>query len=324
MRSHFFQLDKCNAELLWRLPGMAEAVVQFPGIVDAPLLCVRLPVPFAALVATEVWPRFCLPEVHRDGNQRRETSFGWGHWPGLKEAFGATAARHPERVILSEADSSFEGLMAPRQLQAMADDLRRWAPAIVDADADLHGGAAAQSQVESWIRRLQRAHDEVVDWQTGAFNMERGAARRRSWGNRQPFKVQFLVECVLLSGLLHVDGSLKQALQGAVRLCLPPHVANVVSQTLDNGSLQIPSGSTISRRRLMVDVAYMMHRRALNDKFGRGAVRYIMVDSSPQGGRDYELVVVTSIAGPCLLQAFRDARCLTQRCYHHKMCDEGL
>ena len=55
--------------------------------------------------------------------------------------------------------------------------------------------------------------------------------------------------------------------------------------------LPMPHKASISRWRLLIDVAYMLHCRV--HMASEGVVRWAMVDSSTQGGKDYELIVVS-------------------------------
>eukprot|EP00972_Heterocapsa_arctica_P114284 16441673-Heterocapsa_arctica.AAC.1 len=58
--------------------------------------------------------------------------------------------------------------------------------------------------------------------------------------------------------------------------------------------LALPDKASISRWRVCLDAAYMLWYRR-HCPAGH-CVRYFMVDSSTQGGRDYELLVVCSVA----------------------------
>lgn len=68
--------------------------------------------------------------------------------------------------------------------------------------------------------------------------------------------------------------------------------------------LSLPHKSTMSRWRLLVGTAFMLVRRK---SVSRGHVYLLQVDSSPQGGRDYELMIVSSICEESLPECFRAA-----------------
>ena len=58
-----------------------------------------------------------------------------------------------------------------------------------------------------------------------------------------------------------------------------------------------------------MDVAFMLHWRQVRQADLRqgGCARYLMVDSSPQGGRDYELIVECVIKQEALARCFKRA-----------------
>ncbi len=77
----------------------------------------------------------------------------------------------------------------------------------------------------------------------------------------------------------------------------------------------MPDKGTLSRLRLTVEVASMLHRRVLNFERSHADSRYFRFltwDSSPQFNRDYQLVLVESVrhddAAGCLALAFEVAR----------------
>ena len=78
---------------------------------------------------------------------------------------------------------------------------------------------------------------------------------------------------------------------------------------MTDGSSTFHPPSTVSRARFQVDVAYML---ALRHKFqaGHGVRVNLMVDSSPQGGRDYELMVMTVVGVESLPLVYLQSQCL--------------
>lgn len=65
--------------------------------------------------------------------------------------------------------------------------------------------------------------------------------------------------------------------------------------------------ATLSRARLTIDVAHCLHVRARNtlELQTGGSVRYLLVDSSPQFDRDYEMVLIKSIRVDSLLSLWK-------------------
>ena len=73
---------------------------------------------------------------------------------------------------------------------------------------------------------------------------------------------------------------------------LPNNMRDIVLKLFHEGDRPVPSKSTISRLRLKIDVAWMLLtgtwlHAALD---GAGLIVHVTVDSSPQGGHDYELL----------------------------------
>ena len=89
-------------------------------------------------------------------------------------------------------------------------------------------------------------------------------------------------------------------------------VAGHICVQIRAGTTRVPSQATISRVRARVDVAYMMHFRVtVDDMFDNhgGAAIYATADKSPQGGREYEQVVLF-VVKRCVLEVLQ---CLIQK-----------
>ena len=98
-----------------------------------------------------------------------------------------------------------------------------------------------------------------------------------------------------MCGLLGNDTDLREAVAMALRLALPASLqTSLVQMVLSPEAFPMPHQSSISRWRVLVDSAYMMWCR--EHLLPAGHIRYLMLDSSTQGGRDMEMLVVGSIA----------------------------
>ena len=185
----------------------------------------------------------------------------------------------------------------------------------VDLGAD--DGAERIVRLHCYASMLQRTADSVT---TIALQSQVRDVHGRGLSSERPlaFKAAFLVQCLVLCNMLKSDGSLLQVVRSAVSMVLPSWLATPIVQRLecdapDGDRIVLPHESTISRARLSVDTAYMslMSSRlqkeiAANER----CVRYYLVDSSPQGHRNYELISETKFSrrdGPRLLEA---AHCL--------------
>ena len=101
----------------------------------------------------------------------------------------------------------------------------------------------------------------------------------------------FLLNMFCVCKQLKSDSALYKALLFATRAALPPHL--VASQLRVLERLSLPGPSLMSRLRLKLDCAYMMHmRQQWADWLHDGCVIYVGSDASPQGGRNYEMVVL--------------------------------
>lgn len=94
------------------------------------------------------------------------------------------------------------------------------------------------------------------------------------------------MQCLVMCNLLSAARTLREVLAMAVRMALPSSLADPFATNIEDRSLySLPSTSTISRWRLLLDAAFMLHRRR---RFREHAcIHVVQVDSSPQGGRDY-------------------------------------
>ena len=115
-----------------------------------------------------------------------------------------------------------------------------------------------------------------------------------------------LVRAFLLSRELKQCSRLKQVLTRAIQYALPPAVAQGVLR--DEVWNTVPERWTLSRGNLHCDAAFMMLQRKLFHESLRagGCRRFLKLDSSPQGGRDW-LVTESSTARVSDLLALADA-----------------
>jgi hypothetical protein len=123
------------------------------------------------------------------------------------------------------------------------------------------------------------------------------------------YKTGFLLECLVLSFGLRSSSSVGAAMLQAAR-CLPPVWAASLSGVIQ-GTKSTPSASTLSRARLYVDVGFMLcmqQEHAL--LLAESPILFGLVDSSPQGGRNWELLEMYGIRGPDVFEAADQARLL--------------
>ena len=124
------------------------------------------------------------------------------------------------------------------------------------------------------------------------------------------------MHCFFACGYLTSD--LRKGSVWVLRACLPPDIAEhtVKLLTAEDTPLRIPSPATLSRLRGRMDVAWMLvWRQELAQMLAdSGLVMYPMVDSSPQAGRDYEMLVLSILRAAGLPRVHADIVALEQRC----------
>ena len=150
------------------------------------------------------------------------------------------------------------------------------------------------------------AGEELTLLQTWACIAQdtRGSQLVRCSRSEQPAD---LIEQVLLADVLRADTSLHYVLETAARILLPPALARDVVERLKENI--IVTKGALSRSRFLIDSAFMLVWRDLNEQAlaGRGSAWYLMTDSSPQFGRDYQMTLIRRIrkgALPTMFDAF--------------------
>lgn len=152
----------------------------------------------------------------------------------------------------------------------LADDLRKC--------LDLLGrGCAVSSDIlASWVCRLQEREDQL---------------HVRSSSDRLAAFVQ-MIELIMLAEKLRNSEELGAVMRRVLQLTLPQDLKSLAESALK----KFPKlgKSKISRGHLTLDVGFMLHQRVSNWMSG-DAARYLMWDSSPQFGRDYQMCLVQQI-----------------------------
>ncbi len=224
------------------------------------------------------------------------------------------------------------------RLSWIADHIVRWAPAIVhaaggsgDADAiaaSLHPPGQERMTLEQIVYWLRSAEDHLDPGRMISDHVK--FSRLGDWnpalGKFIAYKSGFVLEAMIMSFELRSAAGLSASMTQAMRmlpaawrsslsaLMSPPSSSSGVHVHGDAPSRHrhaVVSPSTLSRARLTVDVSYMLVMRARHDALvGSDAlpVIYALVDSSPQGGRNWELTELQYITGPDLAPTAAAAR----------------
>ena len=104
-----------------------------------------------------------------------------------------------------------------------------------------------------------------------------------------------IIKLMYLSTHLRDCGDFRKVVLDACKIVLPASIFSSVRGFVDD-SLKIPSKGDLSRALLYIDVMHMLWWRCFNFQAHReGYVRYLAWDSSPQFGRDYENIILSSV-----------------------------
>ena len=246
--------------------------VQQHGFQEPPIDVVRLPLCFAAMVANKTWGSFAVCDMSLSATK------GKGGWHlGLRSDMRAGFEAIPWRIDPQElAEFSIQD---PDSAEKFLDEIK-------DVIYNLQLGQAVD---------LERLHFYMTAF-AGYTHELRGLIEFHRYGKRvqnQAFGLVYLIKCFLLSQSLRSASLLKTALHSAAAILLPKQASQIMQAALDTNSNSVPSASTISKARGRIDVSWMLlWRERIKAFLDEGAVVYLGTDSSPQGGRDYQIVVL--------------------------------
>jgi hypothetical protein len=166
---------------------------------------------------------------------------------------------------------------------------------------------------------LQKLHAHVASLQSYADGViEFKGTRMTVQAVNNKYAVVTLIHSFCACGFLKNDDRFRDACGWMLRACLPKEIAEHMTRVLaskDGPKLRLPSGATLSRMRGRLDVAWMLTMRSILHTMMQdgGLVMYPMIDSSPQAGRDYEMMVLNIVAAKHLTSLHVDITKLEQR-----------
>jgi hypothetical protein len=249
--------------------------------VEAVDTAMALIVPHAMLIASGQWPHFAIPVA----GGRVGAGLGLNlvrHW--LRPFIGQPNLRSP-----GQGD---EVKLSPDMLQDVADVLRLALTGIID------GG-----HTRSCISDLQCIRDQMM--------------RSQVFVGRQVYNIHFLVNCLLMSGLLSNSASLRAALRTSLNISIPDVAVRTYYAEFMRDFTHIPTASTLYRHRLTLTLAYYRfcaQRHSACLASAGGAVRWGTVDSSPQGRYDWVAAGFVTIAASDIVSLLFDANTLIRQC----------
>ena len=260
--------------------------------VNVPAVLLRLPPKFAELIVAGQCDRFILPDFNSLVTTTKYTWYCNWRRLGLSEAsLPPMRFQFLQQHVEQDSQRKF-GDVDIHLLKSIASHVRGFASNLIGEGGIQHQEQAAA--VHKDLCRFQGLIDELdpVAVQSTIHNVTagEGPAQQKTIPYRAAFVIQVLLQC----DLLRTDASLKDSVKQALALIIPksllPMFLDMVEEYIS------PSPGQISRWRLLLDAAFMLWTR--NDRRkawseDRSFARWLMVDSSPQGGRDYELLVMS-------------------------------
>ena len=232
-------------------------------------LGVLVPEPFAVCYMQSMAQHVLVPSPKSRGWWRAEKWMLDMFNQGLIDAFQATRRPSPADVTGFSMTSC----------SALAGGLRRV----------LQDGLAGQEHMLfQWLCSLQKRDDQLhacqLPTRLAVFSQ--------------------MIDLVMLADKLRDGGELQAVLRKALKVVMGPELEDFGEALLQQTRKM--HKSQISRARLTMDVGFMLHKRVLNKQFPE-KVRYLMWDSSPQFGRDYQMGLVQETQPqhlPRLLKSF--------------------
>ena len=305
-----------ESALMEELRRVALDILDLLGF--APTAILNLPVPFAYLVAAGTWRSFMLPSYNR--RDVRATSSQWNtRWQMLRGFKPSMLPQPPPDLVLSVGQAPE---LSPELMQSAADHMQRQLqilesigyPTDVDFKREVHSclkamQAYVDEQDGAAVRRLTTEFGNIGGPQEALEFLDMNTTAGPS--TRIMYSSSFMIKCLLQSGLLRSDDKLVASIKSSLVLVLPETIRKPMLSMLD--SVILPGKSQISRWRFLLDASLMMLlRQQLQTAYSNGErfIRWMQVDSSPQGGRNYELAVILQLERSKLLTALRLASAL--------------
>ena len=181
----------------------------------------------------------------------------------------------------------------PRTFRSLAVTLSKWRPTLLRGAASQEAALEHEKDLDEWLRwALNQAEHlspkAMVDHRTKSSNLSSvGSGDASVTGSS--YTSEFLVVAMQLALKLHKDEDLNAAMQNSIRMAFPLGVAENLLKLIETAPT--PDQSTLSRWKIPLDAGLMLLEREMfmNLLRGGGIATFGMLDSSPQGGRDWLL-----------------------------------
>lgn len=225
---------------------MAEAGAAYAwcnNIARLPTEDVRLPHPFAALLAIGLWDYFCVCELAR-GKKR-----GSGGWH--VGTFGGTMSSGLRNAKLRFGNQGFEQRRWSSKLEGF-EQLDFPDPDTAEQPAEEFQAVVAHAQPQLGAAPadppdLAKLHLYMSGF-FGYISDPRGFTEEASGhAMHRAYNITFLMQSFLVCSSLSTQANLKQTLHDACRVLPPAKACNMVQGALDSSKRRTPSQTTMSR-----------------------------------------------------------------------------
>ena len=288
---------------------------------DAPDIMLRLPTPFARLASKAIWPSVAVIDF-QDYHNLARWSVGWTRPRALQLVALRGQFEPPMFNPISRDELETKNIFEVETVATLGFLLRDAATSLIPL---VHHNPPEMKRALSYIHYVSSTLQNHEDEQS-CFLYERTSLKSdgtlSTCGVQKAFNISFLINCFWASGLMKSDSNMMELLGHCVRICLPVRLANFCHKLLSGDEVEerkllLPSASTMSRVRGRLDVAFML----LFQDWLYEALLYtslhllVQVDASPQGGRDYEVIVLNIIKDCELLLLFEWIQELESFCH---------
>jgi hypothetical protein len=262
----------------------------------SPNTVLRVPWPFATLVVHSKWTQLAQRGLCAWGRDCDAAPF-YRAW--LRREFPDGARHNAPRAhdVALEVE-----LLDGHFFVELADELRCWSSVIQDGTpaADREHVRESIAKYIVWLDHCARIAqpDDAIE-QSLETRITRGGKWSQTLMRHVQYRDVFFVNALWFAFGLQNNGTgknyVKQAFLKATRL-LPAASRGIVQRQVE--AMECPSPSQISRGHLYLDVALMLRARKFHESMIKdGAVVYGLSDSSPQGGRDYQITEYYALLG---------------------------
>jgi len=252
------------------------------GIVQprTPLSCYH---PIACLISISSWSVWGHPSQHA--------------WERHCDA-SQVSARRQQQPAQANHVLRHQFSHSPSNFRVLARLLRDWAPRIL-AIADADSRAETEMLLETHLHWLDGVSEDLGQYVRDE-NCIQLIKNLDGWrrGRGQEYSVLYMIKYFLLASLLRSGGSLQLAISRAIHIVCPPNLASLLEHAITDKHLPVPDASTLSRFKLKIDCAFMLHTRAklrqmlINSSRSKPVHLFVKLDSSPFHGRNWLMIAI--------------------------------